>query len=368
MFGGSPCQDFSIAGKKNGSSWTCKDCGYEYNPIMVHYSRRNNCPQCGSSLIEKTRSSLLVEWLRILKEKMPRFAIYENVKGITSNKFKPTFDSFISELNEYGYNVYWAQINAMDQGIPQSRERVYCVIIRQDIDTGTFKFPNPRPLERTLYDMLDYGVDKRYYLNEDASIELINSMREGTNVSYCITQNYWKGINFKGYVERRRNQLVADTGIRKLTPVEAWRLFGFDDEDFNAARSALIQNVYEGRDRANTQLYKMAGNSIVVDVILHILENLYKEMPILFEDIQVGSFFSGIGAFEKALTKLDPNNLSDDTDNGDCNKDISLNQLGFICGYNGDANRIYDATVARTLKAEAGGGGAKTGWYYIGEE
>jgi len=147
--------------------------------------------------------------------------------------------------------------------------------------------------------------------------------------------------------------------------MEAWRLFGFDDNDFNMARNALIENIYGGVDKANTQLYKMAGNSIVSDVILHILENLYKEMPTLFDDIQVGSFFSGIGAFEKALERLDPDNLSDDSDLGDCNKHIALNQLGYICNNNADANRIYDATVARTLKAEAGGGGAKTGWYFV---
>lgn len=85
MFGGSPCQDFSIAGKQGGAAWTCKHCGHVYNPLEAHYDQRDHCPKCGSTEIEKTRSSLLVEWLRFLREKKPRFAIYENVK----NSMKP---------------------------------------------------------------------------------------------------------------------------------------------------------------------------------------------------------------------------------------------------------------------------------------
>ena len=69
MFGGSPCQDFSVAGKQAGAKWNYQDCGYEYNPLETHFSARNKCPKCGSTHIDKTRSSLLVEWLRFLREK-----------------------------------------------------------------------------------------------------------------------------------------------------------------------------------------------------------------------------------------------------------------------------------------------------------
>ena len=68
IVGGSPCQDFSVAGKQKGSVWTCKDCGSEYNPLTVHWSKRNCCPYCGSENLDKTRSSLLVEWLRLLEQ------------------------------------------------------------------------------------------------------------------------------------------------------------------------------------------------------------------------------------------------------------------------------------------------------------
>lgn len=89
----------------------------------------------------------------------------------------------------------------------------------------------------------------------------------------------------------------ADTGyrIRKLTPKECWRLMGFSDEDFEKAKKAGV---------SNTQLYKQAGNSIVVDVLYYIFKNLYEAMPYLFEDLKVSSYFSGIGAFEKGLDKL----------------------------------------------------------------
>lgn len=87
-------------------------------------------------------------------------------------------------------------------------------------------------------------------------------------------------------------------------------------------------------------------------------------MPYLFEDMTVGSFFSGIGAFEKALSTFDITDVSDKVNYSD--KNDELKQLGYINDYNGDANRVYDGeTIARALKAEAGGGGAKTGWYAL---
>ena len=167
MFGGSPCQDFSVAGKLNGAVWTCENCGHTYNPLEAHYDNRDICPVCNSTEIEKTRSSLLVEWLRFLREKRPRFAIYENVKNITGKKFKETFDLFLKELDEYGYNVYWKVLNAKDFNIPQNRERVYCVIIRKDLDNGKFKFPEKMPLERTLNNILEDSVDEKFYLNNE---------------------------------------------------------------------------------------------------------------------------------------------------------------------------------------------------------
>ncbi len=112
--------------------------------------------------------------MRFLREKKPRFAIYENVKNITGSRFRSTFDLFVKELEDYGYNVYWQVLNAKHYGIPQNRERVYCVIIRKDLDNGQFKFPAPIPLKRALVDMLEDKVDERYYLSDDKVAAIIS--------------------------------------------------------------------------------------------------------------------------------------------------------------------------------------------------
>lgn len=104
----------------------------------------------------------------------------------------------------------------------------------------------------------------------------------------------------KGYSKTLRAN-ANDTGIvdgiriRKLTPKECFRLMGFSDEDFDAAQKAGV---------SNSQLYKQAGNSIVVDVLYYIYVELYKAMPYLFDNLKLSSFFSGIGAFEIALDRL----------------------------------------------------------------
>lgn len=167
------CQDFSVAGKQAGAVWTCKTCSHQYNPLEAHWTKRDKCPKCDGYDIEKTRSSLVVEWLRFLREKKPRFAIYENVKNLTGVRFKDIFELFLKEIDEYGYNVYWKVLNAKDYGVPQNRERVYCVIIRKDLDNGKFQFPEKIPLTRTLQDVLEEEVDERFYLSDEKVATMI---------------------------------------------------------------------------------------------------------------------------------------------------------------------------------------------------
>ena len=139
---GFPCQDISIAGKQQGF---VNDSG------------------------ESTRSGLFFEALRIIKELRPRYAIAENVKALTSAKFKNEFATVLSSLEEAGYNNYWRVLNAKDYGIPQNRERVFIVSIRRDVDEGDFQFPEKEPLMLRLRDMLEpaESVDEKYYLSTE---------------------------------------------------------------------------------------------------------------------------------------------------------------------------------------------------------
>lgn len=176
--GGSPCQDFSIAGTQDGATWRCKECGHEYNPLTVHFTKRNACPNCGCEDLDKTRSSLLVEWLRIIRANKPDWAIYENVKNIVGKKFKVTFDMFTKELEEYGYNVYYKVLNAKDFGVPQNRERLYLIIIKKEIDNGKFKFPEGFESDLLLKDVLEEEVADNFYINTPHAERLINELRE----------------------------------------------------------------------------------------------------------------------------------------------------------------------------------------------
>lgn len=139
---GFPCQDISIAGKQQGF---VNDSG------------------------ESTRSGLFFEALRIIKELQPRYAIAENVKALTSQKFKNEFATVLSSLEEVGYKNYWRVLNAKDYGIPQNRERVFIVSIRRDVDEGDFQFPDKEPLMLRLRDMLEpaESVDEKYYLSTE---------------------------------------------------------------------------------------------------------------------------------------------------------------------------------------------------------
>lgn len=394
--GGSPCQDFSVAGKQKGSVWTCKDCGHEYNPLTVHWSERDKCPCCGSNNIEKTRSSLLVEYLRVIRANKPNFGMYENVKNIVGKQFKDTFKMFTDELDEYGYNVYWKVLNAKDYGIPQNRERVYLIFIKKELDNGKFTYPEPFDNGMRLKDILEENVDEKFYISEDKVQRFLTNLnnedallydacqvkREGKSREYndfCPTltardykdprlvndnvvkqigtiskcEGNWKnpqvgriystdgcsptlntcgggshepkivqlgnvnpsgkGMNGNVFDEnglaptlttnkgegnkiaiRQVHKIEPPIRIRKLTPKECFRLMGFSDENFEAAEKMV----------SNSQLYKQAGNSIVVDVLYYILVELYKAMPYLFDDLRLSSFFSGIGAFEIALNRL----------------------------------------------------------------
>ena len=187
--GGSPCQDFSVAGEQKGSVWTCKECGHEYNPLTVHWSERDKCPNCHSENIEKTRSSLLVEYLRVIRANKPNFGMYENVKNIVGKKFKETtFKLFEEELHEYGYNTYWKVLNAKDYGVPQNRERVYLIFIKKELDNGKFEFPEGFDNGVRLRDILEEEVEEKYYISQDKMDRFITSLNNEDALLYDVCQ------------------------------------------------------------------------------------------------------------------------------------------------------------------------------------
>lgn len=138
---GFPCQDISQAGLKQG-----------FRDVDGN----------------KTRSGLFFDALRIIEHCQPKVAVAENVKNLTSKSMHDTFDTVLKSLETAGYNSYWKLLNATDYSIPQSRERVFIVSVRKDIDKGTFKFPESMPLTLCMNDLLedDSSIDTSFFLSE----------------------------------------------------------------------------------------------------------------------------------------------------------------------------------------------------------
>lgn len=328
MTGGSPCQDFSMAGNRRGAVWTCRDCGKAWNPLSVRWQRRDRCPCCGGRNIDRTRSSLLVEWLRFMRAGKPRLALYENVSSIAGSMFGDTFSLFVREMEEYGYSVSWRILNAADFGLPQRRERLYAAAVRKDLDTGNFRWPEPRRLETSLRELLDPDAGPRYW------------MADSTLDTFRLAA-----------VPRRP---LENPVVRRLTPAEGWRIMGFRKSDCEKARQAVSSRIYGGRDSTGTQLMKMAGNSIAVPVLTAVITNLYDAMPHLFEDMRLASFFSGIGAFERAFQLAPERTQTRPPDSGG---NPNILRIGSVNSGSGMSSRVYDDIMAATLTA------AGTGWY-----
>ena len=124
--------------------------------------------QAGGDEGSGTRSSLMYETIRIVEKLKPKYVIWENVKNLISKKHKHNFDAYIERMSQLGYKSYYQVLNAKDYGIPQNRERVFTVSIRNDIyyKQGSFWFPPKQELKLKLKDMLEDNVDEKYYLSD----------------------------------------------------------------------------------------------------------------------------------------------------------------------------------------------------------
>jgi DNA (cytosine-5)-methyltransferase 1 len=285
-----PCTDISKAGKRNG-------------------------------MTEETRSGLVYEVLRLLKatRQKPECLIMENVPDLIQEAFKAQFYEIQKEIESPGYKNFTLTLNAIDYGVAQNRDRVFMVSLLGDYH---YEFPMPIALEKRLKDYLEPNVAEKYYLSEKmiryfndnskaneekgngfrftpkrtddiANALALKSDRMGGNfvvdpiclnskvngkqpslqdriysvggTSTAITQAFMPSIAIP---EATEGVVTQELRIRKLTPRECWRLMGIDDADFDKAKAAGV---------SNSQLYKQAGNGIVVDVFAAILKNLISQ-------------------------------------------------------------------------------------------
>ena len=237
---GSPCQDFSTGG--NG---------------------------LGGDIKSGTRSSLMYESIRIIGRLRPKYVIWENVKNITSPRHIHNFNLYLETLRGLGYTNYYQVLNSLDYGIPQHRDRMFTISIRNDIEQK-FIFPEKQELKTKL---LDFLVDEKYICVKDEYKAYKNYFIFNRKLDNKLINGSWNRV---WNVDKIVGTIPASTALRignvidgklyyrLLDAKETFRLMGFDDIDYE--RAAKINNQHA--------LIKQAGNSIVVPVLEAILKEL----------------------------------------------------------------------------------------------
>ena len=225
-----PCQDISVAGKGLGL-----DEGGD------------------------TRSGLLWECQKVIYGKRPKYLLLENVKNLVGKKHKHNFDKWLEWLEKQGYTNYWQVLNAKDYGVPQNRERVFVVSILGHHEL--YEFPEPVKLELRLKDVLEDEVDEKFYLSQEIQdrltlnpnfkneIKTIGSTKgkENTRLGQRDVVYSDEGImGALGATDYKQPKQILDSGIRKLSPLECWRLMGFSDDDFHKAAYELREITFKG--------------------------------------------------------------------------------------------------------------------------
>src|SRR5699024_10327975 len=259
--GGFPCQAFSIAGKRGGFS--------------------------------DTRGTLFFEIARATEQIKPRFLFLENVKGLLSHDKGQTFATIISTLDEIGYNAEWKVLNSKDFGVPQNRERVFIIgHLRGECgrEILSFRENNTEVNELQRQQISINTLKARYnatgdgsYIIESKQYEKGLKIKEATKKGYAIAKpgdsvniSYPDSKTRRGRVGKQiantlltneeQGVVTENMRIRKLTPLECWRLQGVTDEQFYKAKNSGV---------SDSQLYKQAGNSVTVNVINAIAKKLF---------------------------------------------------------------------------------------------
>lgn len=249
VVGGFPCQAFSIAGYRKG--------------------------------FEDDRGDLFFELLRIIEAKKPKAIFVENVKNMVSHDHGNTFKVIREALTENNYFIKWKVLNGKDYGnVPQNRERIYIVGFDNKEAYDLFEFPEEIELTTSLRDIIDFGdkKDELYYYREGKQ-RFFDELKLTMTSQDTVYQ--WR----RQYVRENKNGVVptltanmgtgghnvplilTDSGeIRKLTPKETFNVQGYP-KSFK-----IPENV------SNGQLYKQAGNSVVVPVIKRIATNISKAL------------------------------------------------------------------------------------------
>lgn len=248
--GGSPCQSFSIGGKRKG--------------------------------LEESRGTLFYEYARLVKECNPKVFIYENVTGLINHDGGNTWKVVTQIFNELGYFwTYWI-LNSKNYGIPQNRKRVYVIGFRKDLLQfyELLKKPSEKELQYEVSDVLQNDIPNKYYLPEKGFLRVVDPKHKrhvALNGTIARTQIANQQYNWYGDIRIESNipkHIEKDDRIFKdvyngkrcvarcLTPRECLRLMGFD-EDFK-----IVVN--------DQQLYKQSGNSIVVNVLMEIFKSIIK--------------------------------------------------------------------------------------------
>ena len=245
--GGFPCQSFSINGKSKGEL--------------------------------DTRGTLFNDIVRIVEIKQPKYLLLENVKGLTTQKHKHTFDKIISELERVGYVVYWKVLNSKDFGIPQNRERVYIVCILNGFKT--YKFPEKRPLRLCVRDILEKDRINPEIKNKSIEEVLLspvsNERSIKSNILFELFGKIPSGLSQQKdrifdidkwcstLITTQQEILFYDIkhpNLISLTPRECFRLMGFLNDEINIDGFT------------NSQSHKLVGNGWDINIVSLILENL----------------------------------------------------------------------------------------------